>query len=239
MCAWRNCSERRRRGLSSSCWARSMPATLSGQPVLIKTDCSICGDMYAVVVPKLWTATIDEHRAQVRDAILDAAATLIGEQGLLSLTMSQIAERAEIGRATLYKYFPDVESILLAWHERQVSAHLSQLAHSAEKPGVPLDRLHAVLAAYAEIARDSHGHHGAGITSFLHRGEHIAHAEQALKHLVSDLIAHAVDDGAVRPDINPDELANYCLHALNAAAGQSHAAARRLVDVTLVGLRTH
>jgi len=195
--------------------------------------------MYDLVVPKLWSATIVEHRAQVRDAILDTAATLIGEQGLLSLTMSQIAERAEIGRATLYKYFPDVESILLAWHERQVGAHLSQLAHLAAKPGVPLDRLHAVLAAYAEIARDSHGHHDAGITSFLHRGEHIAHAEQALKHLVSDLIAHAVDDGAVRPDINPDELANYCLHALNAAAGQSQAAARRLVDVTLVGLRTH
>ncbi len=195
--------------------------------------------MYALFVPRLWTATIDEHRAQVRDAILDTAATLISEQGLLSLTMSQIAQRAEIGRATLYKYFPDVESILLAWHERQVGAHLDQLAHLAEKPGAPLDRLHAVLAAYAEIARDTPGHHDAGITSLLHKGEHIAHAEHALRHLVRDLMAHAVDDGTVRPDINPDELANYCLHALNAAAGQSHAATRRLVDLALVGLRTH
>jgi len=195
--------------------------------------------MYALGVPKLWTATIDEHREKVRDAILDAAATLINEQGLLSLTMSQIAERAEIGRATLYKYFPDAESILLAWHEQQVGGHLSQLAQLAEKPGAPLDRLHAVLAAYADIARDSHGHNDASIASFLHKGDHISRAEHALKHLVSDLIALAVEDGTVRSDMDPNELTNYCLHALNAAAGQSHAAARRLVDVTLVGLRTH
>lgn len=189
-------------------------------------------------MPRLWTATIDEHRAQVRDAILDTTATLIGEQGLLSLTMSQIAEQTKIGRATLYKYFSDVESVLLAWHERQIGAHLSQLTHLAEKPGAPLDRLQAVLAAYADIARESHGHHDAGITSFLHRGDHISHAEHALKHLVRDLITQSVNDGTVRPDINPGELTNYCLHALSAAAGQSHAATRRLVAVTLAGLRT-
>lgn len=34
------------------------------------------------------------------------------------MTMSRIAEEIGIGRATLYKYFPDVEAILLAWHER-------------------------------------------------------------------------------------------------------------------------
>ena len=39
--------------------------------------------------------------------------------------MSQIAEQTGIGRATLYKYFPDVEAILLAWHERQVTGHLA------------------------------------------------------------------------------------------------------------------
>jgi AcrR family transcriptional regulator len=37
--------------------------------------------------------------------------------------MSQIAAETGIGRATLYKYFPDVEAILVAWHERQVAEH--------------------------------------------------------------------------------------------------------------------
>jgi AcrR family transcriptional regulator len=39
--------------------------------------------------------------------------------------MSDIAEATGIGRATLYKYFLDLETILSAWHQRQVEAHLA------------------------------------------------------------------------------------------------------------------
>ena len=63
--------------------------------------------------------------------------------------MSQIAEATGIGRATLYKYFPDVEAILLAWHERQVGRHLEQLAAVRDRAGDPGARLAAVLEAYA------------------------------------------------------------------------------------------
>ena len=78
-------------------------------------------------VPRLWNDTIQAHRAAVRDAILDTAAALVAEHGVFSVTMSQIAEATGIGRATLYKYFPDVEAILVAWHERQITTHLAQL----------------------------------------------------------------------------------------------------------------
>jgi AcrR family transcriptional regulator len=81
---------------------------------------------YTVGVPRLWDDTIQAHRAAVRDAILDTAAALVAEHGLLAVTMSQIAETTGIGRATLYKYFPDVEANLVAWHERQITAHLAQ-----------------------------------------------------------------------------------------------------------------
>ena len=77
-------------------------------------------------MPKLWNETIEAHRRAVHDAALDTAAALVAERGLLSVTMSQIAEETGIGRATLYKYFPDVEAILIAWHERQIARHLEQ-----------------------------------------------------------------------------------------------------------------
>ncbi|RUV80905.1 TetR/AcrR family transcriptional regulator, partial [Mesorhizobium sp. M5C.F.Ca.IN.020.14.1.1] len=78
-------------------------------------------------MPKLWNETIDAHRRAVRDATLDATAALVAERGLLSVTMAKIAEETGIGRATLYKYFRDVEAILVAWHERQVTGHLEHL----------------------------------------------------------------------------------------------------------------
>src|SRR5216683_6689305 len=100
-------------------------------------------------MPKLWTDTIEAHRRQVHGAILDATAALAAEHGLRSVTMSQIAERAGIGRATLYKYFPDIETILTAWHERHIAGHLEHLAKVRDEGGDAFQRLEAVLEAYA------------------------------------------------------------------------------------------
>jgi AcrR family transcriptional regulator len=187
-------------------------------------------------VPKLWTDTVDEHRRAVREATLDATARLVAEHGLASVTMSKIATETGIGRATLYKYFPDVESILIAWHERQVSSHLDQLARIRDQAGGPGQRLEAVLQAYALMTRDRP--HGTDLSALLHRGEHIGQAHQQLTRLIEDLLAQAASHGDVRDDTAPDELAAYCLHAL-AAAGTlpSAAAVRRLVTVTVAGLR--
>ncbi|MGH2811774.1 MAG: TetR/AcrR family transcriptional regulator, partial [Actinomycetota bacterium] len=44
--------------------------------------------------------------------------------------------------------------------------------------------------------------------------------------------------GDIRDDVSPGELATYCLHALAAASSlSSRAEVRRLVQVTLAGLR--
>ena len=54
----------------------------------------------------------------------------------------------------------------------------------------------------------------------------------------ADLLTEAEETGDLRDDVPPDELAAYCLHALSAARSlPSKAAVRRLVTVTLAGLR--
>jgi AcrR family transcriptional regulator len=190
---------------------------------------------YTPAMPKLWNATIEAHRRDVRDAILDATATLVAKHGLSSVTMSQIAEHAGIGRATLYKYFSDVQAILLAWHDRQVTGHLRQLGEIRDRPGDAGERLEAVLEAFALI---SHEQHNAELVALLHRGDHMVKAHQQLTELVRDLVAEGAKAGQLRDDVAPAELASYCLHALAAASSlPSRAAVRRLVTVTLTGLR--
>lgn len=63
--------------------------------------------------------------------------------------MSRSPGQARIGRATLYKYFPDIESILVAWHDRQITSHLGHLASVREQADEPVEQLRAVLEAYA------------------------------------------------------------------------------------------
>ena len=188
-------------------------------------------------VPKLWNETIEAHRGAVREATLNATAALVAAHGLASVTMSQIAKEAGIGRATLYKYFPDVESILVAWHERQVADHLAQLVAVRDRTGEPRERLRAVLEAYALIAYRSNQHHGTDVAALLHRGEPMAQAHRQLTDLIRDLLAEGAKAGDLREDVADEELAAYCLHALSAAAGlPSEAAVGRLVAVTLAGL---
>jgi AcrR family transcriptional regulator len=189
-------------------------------------------------MPKLWNETIEAHRREVRDAILDTTAALVSEHGLRSVTMSQIAEETGIGRATLYKYFPGVEAILFAWHERQITAHLEYLAEVRDQAGDARERLEAVLEAYALISHEHHGHHDSELAAFLHRDEQVARAQQQLRNMIRDLLTEGAETGELRDDVAPDELATYCLHALTAASSlPSKAAVRRLVDVTLAGLR--
>jgi AcrR family transcriptional regulator len=193
---------------------------------------------YTCLVPRLWNDTIEEHRQAVREATLDAAAALVAERGLAAVTMTQIAERTGIGRATLYKYFPDVESILRAWHERQIAAHFEQLAHVRDRVADPAERLGAVLEAFALIAHQVQGHHDGELAALLHGDVRLAGAQHQLRALVTELVQDAASAGAVRDDISADELAGYCVHALTAARNLgSKAAVKRLVSVTLDALR--
>ena len=189
-------------------------------------------------VPRLWNDTIEAHRQDVRDAVMDATASLVTEQGLLSVTMSRVAEESGIGRATLYKYFPDVEAILLAWHERHVAHHLEQISAIAGRPGSPAERLNAILGAYAQLSFHTHGPGEPELVSLLHRGDHVGEAEQQLREIVRFVITEAVALGDIRGDTPADELVSYCLHALSAARSLStKVALHRLVAVTVDGLR--
>ncbi|MGD9528999.1 TetR/AcrR family transcriptional regulator [Pseudonocardia sp.] len=166
-------------------------------------------------MPKLWTDTVDSHRRAVRDAALDAASELLAERGPRGVTMSRVAEKAGIGRATLYKYFPDVDAVVRAWHEREVAAHLAQLGMLRDAPGTPIERLEAVLRAYASLARRSHT--GGEATGPLHADDHVVRGRHQVRDMVCDLLSAARGEGDVREDVPVAELAAFCLHALGAA----------------------
>jgi AcrR family transcriptional regulator len=194
------------------------------------------GAGYSSIVPKLWSDTIETHRQEVAGAVLDAATALVEKLGMRQLTMSAVAERAGIGRATLYKYFGDVDAILLALQERHVDAALAELMALGTGPGSPFTRLAAVLDRYALLRQ---GHHGTGIEAVLLGSSYVAQAHERLHGLLRDLLLEAQGAGEVRDDVPASELATYCLHAL-ATAGHlsSRAATKRLVAVMLAGMES-
>ena len=79
---------------------------------------------------------------------------------------------------------------------------------------------------------------GEDLDAFLHGDHQVERARHQVRDLVRDVLAEGAERGTVRDDVPPDELAGYCVHALTAAGSlPSEAAVRRLVTVTVAGLR--
>lgn len=102
---------------------------------------------------------------------------------------------------------------------------------------MPAPRSSTELEAFALISHESNGD-GGELATLLHRGAHVIGAQEQLRDMLRELISEGSTRGDIRSDVAADELASYCLHALTAAGTlASVAAVRRLVDVTLAGMR--
>lgn len=59
------------------------------------------------------TSATDPRFLRSREAILNAARELLLESGPIAVTHVQVAERAGVGRATVYRHWPQAESLLI------------------------------------------------------------------------------------------------------------------------------
>ena len=90
-----------------------------------------------------------EQKAQRREALLDAAAALLAERGLGDVSLSAIARRAGMSKASVYRYFESREAIFLELLARDYEA----IAERFEAALVPLagrGDLDAVAEAIAD-----------------------------------------------------------------------------------------
>lgn len=162
-------------------------------------------------------------------------AALATTEGMLSVSMSNVADRAGIGRKTLYKYFPDLDSILTAWHERQIAGHLVRLQEISDGIVDPRQRLNEILRAHALMA---YQHHATDPSPQIMSAPHVTRAQEQLRAFLTTCIEEAAADNTIRQDMKAAEIADYLLHALSAAAIQpSKAAVERLVELTMDALR--
>ncbi len=92
-----------------------------------------------------------------RDRILAAAVEMVGAQGLRTLSMDELADRAGVSRATLYRLFPGKGALLAALIDAYSPLEpVSRLL--AERQGEPPEVLMPELARAAY--RSSHGRAG-------------------------------------------------------------------------------
>jgi AcrR family transcriptional regulator len=98
--------------------------------------------------------------ARNRARVLDAAARLFAERDGRAVTMEQVAVAAGVGKATLYRRYPDVGSIAVALLDEHERALQDRLLHGPPPlgPGAPPgERLAAFYRAMVALL-ERHGH---------------------------------------------------------------------------------
>lgn len=98
--------------------------------------------------------------ARNRARVLEAAGRLFSQHDGRELTMEQIAHAAGVGKATLYRRYPDVASIavaLLDEHERELQEQLLRGDPPLGPGAPPGGRLVAFYRAMVELL-ERHGH---------------------------------------------------------------------------------
>ncbi|MEM6291248.1 MAG: TetR family transcriptional regulator [Myxococcota bacterium] len=93
------------------------------------------------------TSRREQKKAEVREALIQAADALFVERGYEGTTVDQIAEKAGVSRRTFFRYFPSKEAIAFPYAANRLEAFRQFLTQrvSEEKPLV------AVRAACLEI----------------------------------------------------------------------------------------
>ena len=99
------------------------------------------------------SAATDRRVRKSRQAIREAFVSLVLDKGYDAVTVEDIAERADIARATFYAHYADKHELLTRLFEEitsEVTEHLTQVQGAPERPRVSIP---AALYEHAETYR--------------------------------------------------------------------------------------
>jgi TetR/AcrR family fatty acid metabolism transcriptional regulator len=169
-------------------------------------------------MPKLVTET---ERQQKRRAILDAAAAEIARFGYDRANINTIAERAGIGRGTIYLYFSSKDDVLDALLDTIGSLIDDTVQSCLEADLSWQDRLAAMSSAFVALAEEHRDFFRVHLSALhgVHRdiGAPIAQWLATSLHRLADAFEQGMGQGKILP-MPPETLATLVLGALESLA---------------------
>jgi AcrR family transcriptional regulator len=106
-------------------------------------------------MPKIQAPTLAQHREQRRDALVEAATTVMRESG--TVTMAAVAERTGLSRSAVYEYYRSAADLIADVVVDELAAWIDHLAIAVEHIDDPRQRLETwIRAALAYVADGRH-----------------------------------------------------------------------------------
>jgi AcrR family transcriptional regulator len=161
-----------------------------------ETDAELAPDHPGYIDPSSDRRTRTRQRR--RNEVYAAAVELFVSQGFDSTTMDEIADRADVARATVFNYFPRKTSFLEEWTARR---RARAAAAAADVTGKTLDQiLHRYMSEMASISEKTREETRALLSATLQQTNFLAHPELADE--LAALIRGARNDGTAPADVH-------------------------------------
>lgn len=104
-------------------------------------------------MPKISAATVAEHRAQQRTALLEAARELLLHGGYTALNFTALAEHTGLARPTIYSYFRTKDDLAVALCEAELPVFAAETAQAVRQAAdTPRDQIAAFIRAQIDLS---------------------------------------------------------------------------------------
>ncbi|MEW2131908.1 TetR/AcrR family transcriptional regulator [Streptomyces sp. NPDC005435] len=141
----------------------------------------------------------DRKRRRTRERIIETAFALFMERGFDVVTVDEIAQHAEIGRTTFFRYFGDKQEVVFSTEDDFLRALTEAMRDAPAEPLQDLARAldtsrRLLLALCAEAARDP-GHYAVYHRLVTHHPELEDRHTRKTRHYAGLLENHLLDHG--------------------------------------------
>lgn len=172
-----------------------------------------------------------------RQRIVDAACELFGAAGL-DVPLEEVAKRAGVGIATLYRRFPTRAELFAAAFAQKISAYLALIDRTVDQPD-PWDGVVGLVEGICALQATDAGLRELLAMSFVDVPE-IAEVASVAQARVDALLGRAKAAGSLRADAVAEDLVLIVLgnaEVVTRTAEVAPASSRRYAALMLAGLR--
>lgn len=201
-------------------------------------------------------ATTTAARGEKRPLILRAATEVFAEDGFNSVTVAAIADRAGIGKGTVYEYFSSKDELLFAVFEWMNEGIADRIRDLLAAGGTSRERLQGLLDLGAEVTREQVEMQAValdfwsasrGTKSEVRYNEACLATYRTYRGLVADVMRQGQSAGEIRPEVDPDAIAVMVVAAMDGLGIQiffdrdvdPNTTVDGFADVLLAGLEVH
>ena len=156
---------------------------------------------------------LEKKSSRVRqEEIVQAALEVVGSKGVRALTISAIAASAGMSEANIYRHFSGKDEIFTALAEFIGSSVMGKAATIAAGGRPPLEKLETIFFSHINLLTEHPGIPRFVFSDDIHLRHRKVTAILALRignyvETITGVIAAALAEGALKPDLSPRETA--------------------------------